>query len=310
MNDKDYDILISLNLLDKYVSINGYLKELYTISNNYINNYNIFKIKKKNGKYRTIYEPLPNLKRIQKKILDNYLSKLYISDYAKAYRKNYTLIDNVKDHINKKIILKLDIYKFFDNISFMDIYLNCFSNLPKKVGILLTNLCAYADLLPQGAPTSSSISNIIMKDFDELVGDWCKKRNISYTRYCDDMTFSGDFIPSEIIHFIKAELKKKGFKLNKDKIQIITKGHKQKVTGLVINEKVNTDRKYRQKIRQELYYINKYGLEEHLTKLGISNKYKYLNNLLGRINYVLFINPSKEFIDYKNIIITKKKLIA
>lgn len=116
----DSKILLSFNLLEN-VTEKEYFKYLYCLSNNYINNYKIIKVKKKNGKMRTIYVPAYALKKVQRKILHNVLEKYELSVYAKAYRKGISLIDNAKGHLNKKVILKLDIYKFFDNISFEEV---------------------------------------------------------------------------------------------------------------------------------------------------------------------------------------------
>ncbi|MCI8575687.1 MAG: RNA-directed DNA polymerase [Bacilli bacterium] len=203
------DFLLSLNLFD-CKDEKKYIKTIYSISNNIESNYRIYKIKKNNGKYRTIYEPNPLLKKIQKKILINILNNKSISKYAKAYHKGISLKENAILHVNKKVLLKLDIRNFFENISFLDIYNSCFSieYFPKSVGMLLTYLCTYNEHLTQGSPTSAYISNLVMKDFDEEIGSWCDLNKITYTRYSDDMTFSGDFNPSKIITKVRSLLYK------------------------------------------------------------------------------------------------------
>ena len=158
--------------------------------------------------------------------------------------------------------------------------------------MLLTMLCVYPDSLPQGAPTSPMISNIIMKDFDNTVGSWCRRKNIVYTRYCDDMTFSGDFAPREVIDLVRGELRKMGFFLNDKKTVVLRDGQKKAVTGIVVNEKPNTTAAYRRKLRQELYFCRKYGVEEHIQRLGLDIPASdYIRRLLGRVNYVLQITP-------------------
>ena len=221
--EKSKEFLLSLGLLNDNISDKDKIIKLYSISNNVEKNYKIFKIKKRNGKYRTIYEPNYTLKEIQKNILNNILNNKKISIYAKAYHKGIGLIDNAKEHVNKKLILKLDIKDFFENISFIDVYNSCFEieYFPKEIGILLTHLCTYKEHLPQGAPTSSYISNLVLKEFDEYIGVICKEENISYTRYSDDMTFSGDFNPSKIITIVKKELRKYNLELNNEKIHVI-----------------------------------------------------------------------------------------
>ncbi len=299
------EFLLSLHLFD-CKDKTKYIKTLYSISNTIENNYKIYKKKKRSGKYRTIYEPSSLLKYIQKQILCNILNNKSISSYAKAYKKGISLKENAVPHTNKKMILKLDIKEFFDNISFYSVYQACFpiEYFPKSVGILLTYLCTYKDHLVQGAPTSAYISNLVMKEFDEAIGKWCEEKNIFYTRYSDDLTFSGDFIPKEIIGNVRKELYKLGLELNKKKTHVIYRQNRQSVTGLVVNEKVGVSTKYRKKIRQEIYYIKKFGLSSHLEKCKcIVSTEKYLNQLYGKINYVLQIDKeNKEFQNYKNYV--------
>lgn len=298
------DFLLSLHLLN-YKNKNQYLKTLYTISNNIEDNYKIFKIKKRNGKERTIYAPKRNLKHIQKQILKNILNNKEISKYATAYHKNISLKDNAIPHINKKIILKLDIENFFENIKFENVYNTCFpiEYFPRSLGILLTYLCTYNNHLTQGSPTSAYISNLVMKEFDETIGPWCEKQNISYTRYSDDMTFSGDFNPKIIINEVKKQLNQIGLTINRNKIHVITNNKRQSVTGIVVNKKLNINNQYRKKIRQEIYYIKKYGLDSHMNRINKKEKNKYINSLYGQILFVLQIDTNnKEFIEYKTFI--------
>lgn len=302
------DFLLSLHLIDNK-NTNEYLKELYSISNNIENNYKTFKIKKNNGKYRNIYEPNKTLKYIQRQILNKVLCERKVSKFAKAYIKGTSLKENALPHIGQKKILKLDIKDFFNNITFEQIYNSCFpiDYYPKNIGVLLTKLVTYYDFLPQGAPTSSYISNVVMKNFDEIVGNYCIEKHINYTRYSDDITISGDFNISEIIKLINKELRKLGFQINKNKTNVINKSQMQNVTGLVVNEKVGVPKKYKNNIRKEVYYINKFGLKSHLKNINYNKESKeYLQNLYGRILYVIYINKTKEFLDYK-IVIEKLK---
>ena len=304
------EFLLSLNLIN-CKDEKKYIKTIYSISNNIEKNYKIYKIKKRNGKYRTIYEPNLILKQIQKQILNNILNNKSISKYAKAYHKGIQLKDNAIPHINKEMILKLDIKDFFENISFLNIYNSCFpiEYFPKSVGMILTYLCTYDNHLTQGSPTSAYISNLVMKEFDEELGNWCNLRNISYTRYSDDMTFSGAFNPSELITKVRKMLYKLGLELNNDKIHIVYKSSSQNVTGIVVNEKMQVNVKYRNKIRQEIYYIKKFGLSSHLKKCDINiDSKRYLNILYGRVLYVLQINENdKEFIKYRQFIENLKR---
>ena len=298
------EFLLSLKLLN-CTDKKKYLRTIYTISNHIEEHYKIYQIPKRNGKYRTIYEPKPLLKHIQKQILTNILNNKQISKYATAYHQGLSLRDNALPHVHKKLILKLDIKDFFENIFFYAIYNNCFSlaYFPEPVGILLTNLCVYEEHLTQGSPTSAYISNLVMKEFDEEIGAWCCKKDISYTRYSDDMTFSGiEFNPSEVIIKVRKNLKQMGLELNTNKIHVVNNASRQIITGIVVNEKIGVNIQYRKAIRQEIYYIKKYGLSSHLEHKKIElNLKKYLNILYGKVLYVLQINnQDKEFQEYKD----------
>lgn len=306
------EFILSLNLIsNEKLSDKEKLKLIYTISNHAEKHYKVFKIPKRNGGYRTIYEPDYTLKSIQRNILNNVLNERITSSYAKAYKKGLSLVDNATPHLNKKVILKLDIKDFFPSIDFLKVYKKAFPRnmYPEAVANLLTNLTTYNNFLPQGTPTSSYISNLVLRSFDIKVGNFCEDRNISYTRYCDDMTFSGSFDTKEVITFVKNALYKEGFILNKQKIKIIKPNKAQIVTGIVCNEKLSIPRPYKKAIRQSMYYINKYGLDNHLKHIkNLDDKTTYLNKLYGQVLFVLQIEKNdSEFLNYKNTLIKLKE---
>ncbi len=280
-------------------------KTLYGLSNNLEKHYHNVFIPKSDGSKRRLSVPDLILKRVQKSIADNILVQYPISRYAKAYKVGSSVQQNAQPHVGKKKILKLDIEGFFDNILYSQVKEIVFfeEKYSESIRILLTMLCYYKESLPQGAPTSPAITNIIMFDFDETVGAFCSKKNIAYTRYCDDMTFSGDFDEREIISFVKDELCKLGLFLKNRKTAIVSATKRQTVTGIVVNEKINITKDYKKNIRQEIYYIKKFGLDEHLNRLGISDKQRYILSLKGRIAFVLQTIPNQhEFLEYKDFL--------
>jgi retron-type reverse transcriptase len=280
-------------------------KTLYALSNNLEKHYHSAFIPKRDGSKRKLAVPDLILKRVQKSIADNILSQYPISRYAKAYKAGSNVQQNAQPHVGKKKILKLDIDGFFDHILYSQVkdivfYKEKFS---ESIRILLTMLCYYKESLPQGAPTSPAITNIIMYDFDEKVGAFCSEKSIAYTRYCDDMTFSGDFDEREVIDFVKVELYKLGLFLKNRKTAVVPASKRQTVTGIVVNEKINITKEYKKKICQEMYYMQKFGLDEHLNKLGISDKRGYVLSLKGRIAFVLQTIPNNcEFVEYRNFL--------
>lgn len=257
---------------------------------------------------------VPNgfLKTVQRKILEHYLYKLDVSEFSTAYCRGRSLLDNASPHIGKEYIVKLDISHFFDNIDDDMVFM-----IMRQLGMsmpatsMLTNLCVHNGRLPQGAPTSPYIANLVMKHFDEKLGLWCAENNITYTRYCDDITLSGTknaIKSSHLVGVIKRMLYRMGFNLNEKKTVFVSASQQQKVTGIVVNEKPQISREMRRTIRQEVYYCTKFGVIASLKQkeLDIPEK-QYLHSLLGRISFALQIDPANaemqsHFNSVKNLI--------
>ncbi len=253
--------------------------------------YRKYSIPKKNGGSRTINEPLPSLKEIQQWILNNILYNIPISRYAKAYTKKRGLKDHLKYHKDQNIVLTLDIENFFGMLSIdkvRPIFLS--RGYSEWVSDLITKLCCLNDTLPQGAPTSPRLSNIIMFPFDESISKYCKTKDIKYTRYADDLAFSGDLEKEEIVDLVSSELTKIGLSLNKEKTMYMSRDQPQLISGVLVNKVIQVPRSKRDELRQAFYYIDKFGLESHLAHIN-SNKGNYLKHLIGIANYITYINP-------------------
>ena len=263
--------------------------------------YKEYQIPKKHGGIRTLEEPYPDLKYIQGWILKNILEKAtkhFVSPVAKAFMPGRKLRDNARFHRGNKTVVVMDIEDFFTNIQMAQVY-ELFQEMGYCDGLcmLMAKLCTYKGYLPQGAPTSPMLSNMVMYEFDKRLWRYCQEREINYTRYADDMTFSGDEIRiGLLVTFVKQILQWK-LRLNDKKTNVMGTGRCQKVTGVVVNEKLQVPRKYRDKIRQEMYYSIKYGVGAHRQRLSdlpkwIKDDKQYIRHLLGKIYYVLQINPT------------------
>lgn len=279
-------------------------KTLYSVSNKIYRHYRRVEIAKSNGETRKLFVPDELLMAIQRSINTTLLCLEEKSPYATAYKPGSSTKLNARPHIGRPVMLKLDIRHFFDHLIYPIVKEKAFpaERYSEQNRVLLSLLCVYKDALPQGAPTSPAISNIIMKDFDNAVGYWCAERNIAYTRYCDDMTFSGNFDPGPVIKLVKDQLKKMGLFLNDKKTVVARRGQKHSVTGIVVNEKVSAPVEYKKRIRQEMYYCMKYGVQSHLKKSGKQESERaYIAKLLGRVNYVLSIEPGNvQMKEYKS----------
>jgi RNA-directed DNA polymerase len=266
--------------------------------------YRNFEVSKKNGSTRVINEPLPSLKEIQQWILNNILYEMPVSRFAKAYIPNKNILDNVKFHRGYSKIITLDIKSFFPSIKREKIEI-IFKEIgySKIIANLLSKICCLDDSLPEGASTSPYLSNIILRNYDRKIADYCIKNKIRYTRYADDLTFSGNkFDEKELIEFVEFNLKIEGLTLNKNKTKIMLSHQRQIITGVVVNKKIQVNKLKRKELRQAIYYINKFGLKDHLRKINCQ-KQNYLKHLLGISQYILFINPNdKEVTYYKQLL--------
>jgi len=282
------------------------VKTLYSVSNNIGRHYHSVHIPKRDGGERELSVPDEILKKIQRKILYKLLAYEPVSRYATGYKYGSSVQRNARRHVGKAKIFKLDIKNFFDSILYSTVKERAFPEYKysEQIRVLLTMLCYQKDALPQGAPTSPTITNIIMRDFDEIVGDRCREMGVTYSRYCDDMTFSGEnFDSNEIKSFVSAELCGMCLFLNEKKTAVITSDRRQTVTGIVVNQKTNVPTEYKRKIRQEIYFCKKFGVEEHLkrTDSGLT-PVRYLQSLQGRIAFVLQTCADEEFYSYKKYV--------
>ena len=270
--------------------------------------YRDFEITKKNGKKRNISEPLPSLKEIQIWILKDILEKVPVSPFAKAYKPKTHLIENLKFHKNQPKVFTLDLENFFPSIK-MELVEKVFLELgySKMVANLLAKLCSRDNGLPQGAPTSPYLSNLIFKKADELIDDYCKQRKIRYTRYADDLSFSGDFDENELLDTVTKIIENLNLHINKSKTKLMKPNTRQTVTGIVVNDKPQVAFNKRNELRQAMHYIKKFGFDEHRVYKEIKQA-NYLEHLMGRINFVLQINPKDtEFMEYKAFLFALKK---
>lgn len=267
---------------------------LLKVSNDPRKFYRKFSIPKKSGGEREISEPLPNLKEIQLWIMKEILYKCRVSRFAKAYVRNRSIRTNARFHVRQPIVVTLDIENFFGSLRKKGVY-GFYKSLGYSipVSLMLTNLCCINGSLPQGAPTSPALSNLLMRKIDNRIAGFSIKNSIRYTRYADDLTFSGDFSPGMIIKFVKNVLRENYLTINEKKIQIRRPHQRQEVTGVVVNQKIQAPRALRRKLRQSVYYIKKHGLPSHLSHTD-NMRANHVHHLLGIANFILFLNPKDQ----------------
>ena len=272
-------------------------RTLYAVSNAMEKHYHTVRIPKKSGGFRKLTVPDDLLKMIQRRITEALLLPLPVSAAASAYYPGRGIKRNALPHVGRPVLLKMDIYHFFDSVLYKDVRDCAFPAeiYSEPLRVLLTTLCYGMNELPQGAPSSPAISNRILYRFDEKVLKLCRKQGIHYTRYCDDLCFSGNFDSEALRKEVTKLLIEEGFFPNRKKTKVQKSGTRQCVTGLVVNERAAVPAEYRKKIRQELYYIGRFGLRSHMERTKAEgSELSYLRKLLGRISYCLEIDPGNK----------------
>lgn len=282
--------------------------------------YNTYKVRKKSGGFRWIMSPNEDLKNIQNWILHNILEKNNISDSANAFVKGKSIVSNAKNHIGKELILNIDLYRFFDTITENRVF-----GLIKKLGYteklsydIARLLCVKAPnsywkeikkenrlkkkfikskpgILPQGAPTSPIISNIISQNLDKAFIAYCAKCNIEYSRYADDLSFSGKRDDMVSLSAIKKIIRQQGFTINIKKTKYLSHHRKQTITGITVNNGLFVDKKMIKLIKQELFYCLKYGYKNHIeykTRKGNPIKSGYRDWLFGKICFIYSVEKN------------------
>lgn len=261
-------------------------------------------LKKKNGEDRIVCAPVRILKYIQRQISDVLYELYKPSRCVTGYVRKKSICDNARPHTSKRMIICLDLKDFFTSIHFgrvRGMFLNQPFNFNTTISTVLANLTCRNGSLPQGAPSSPIISNYICRRFDGDFMKLCAKYKLVYTRYCDDITISTKAysFPHSIIYFsttwslgddIRELIQKHNFILNESKFRVVTNKTRQMVTGLVTNQKVNIPKNKYRKLRAELYYTLKNGLDEAAKHDGyihnkIVDKNAFLNHLRGGVNF-------------------------
>lgn len=251
---KSLPIIANLSELAEFLALSEF--ELKSFCLRPKRHYHTFERAKKSGKgFRKICAPTEKLKSIQRLIKTNILDCVVAHQSSTGYKKGTSIVENAQAHVGKRVLLNLDIENFFSSIS-MPRVTGLFTSLgyAEDLAIMLARLCCYEHALPQGAPTSPSLANMICHRLDRRLSGLAQNRKMSYTRYCDDITLSSDeTISSNFVELVKSIILEEGFSVNKDKTRVLSRASSQIVTGLTVNQKVNVPRAKRRLIRASFH---------------------------------------------------------
>lgn len=239
-------------------------------------------IPKKDKTERILNVPNLSLKVVQKWILKEILEKIFVSEQAMAFvpHKN-GLRENAERHKKNIFLLEMDITNFFGTITEQQVYtLFCNIGYNSKVAGILANLCTYDNYLPQGAVTSPYIANLVCYHMDARINGYCSRKDIVYTRYADDLTFSSDnrMLLNKIEKFIKYIVTDEGFTINDKKTRYLSNAVKKTVTGITINDdSIHVDKKFKRDLRAQIYCSIK--LKDYQNNSQILGKIAYVNSI-------------------------------
>lgn len=275
--------------------VSGVQKELLRkmlFSDSYF--YSVAQIPKKSGGIRELHIPSVELKYLQRWILDNILSRINVSNYAMGFCKNKSIVDNAKIHVGHTCILNIDIKDFFPSITFKMVFrIFVYYGYTKELSFVFAKLCTYKDELPQGSPASPCISNIVSLRIDKRLSLIAEKYQACYSRYADDITFSGNYGIKKLIKITSKVLEEEGFSLNQKKTRMQFSHQRQEVTGLIINDGVvRVNKQYKRDLYKICYYCKKFGVDSHLQKIKCDKSF-YKEHLYGKAYFVNMVEPDE-----------------
>lgn len=251
-------------------------------------------IPKKSGGTRELDMPSLELKYIQRWILDNILVKIHVSEHAFGFCLNKSIVDNAQIHKNMYCLINMDISDFFPSVSFEKVFrIFAYYGYTKEVSWILSKLCTYQGKLPQGSPASPQISNIVCLKLDARLSALAEKYESNYSRYADDITFSGNNDIKSINKVVVKIIEDEGFCVNEKKTRISYPHQRQEVTGLLVNgDRLRVSKKYKRDLYQELYYCIKYGVQSHMQHVNC-NKAFFKEHVYGKIYFVNMVEPDE-----------------
>ena len=254
--------------------------------------YREFEIPKRRGGFRSISVPSPTLLYVQRWIANEVLSNQEIHDAAHGFVTGRSVVSNASMHKDSRNILKMDIRNFFPSIKFKRV-VKVFLSLgyPVSISFFLASLCCNKNALPQGAATSPILSNLIAGRLDKSLATYAHKRGLHYSRYADDLVFSGEKVEKVDITRISFLINQYDFEVNEDKTQLLNENRKRIITGISISDgKLKLPRKTRRDIQSQAHRLVKFGFSEYSRHSGVYDPLIY-ERVLGRIGFWLQVDP-------------------
>jgi RNA-directed DNA polymerase len=272
-----------------------------------------FQVPKKAGGHRLISAPMPRLKSAQHWVLANVLEKVPLHDAAHGFVAGRSIVTNAKPHVGRRVVINLDLQDFFPTVSYARVWglfrsLGYSPHISTIFALLTTEppideveldqrtwyVTVGDRVLPQGAPTSPAITNLICRKLDRRLLNVASVLDFHYTRYADDLTFSSNEADSKpvgtLLRRVRHIVTNEGFVVHPKKTKVLRRGRRQEVTGLTVNDQLSVDRAVLRRFRAALHCAETKGPAACTWGAeGVDT----LESLMGFANFVHMVDPIK-----------------
>lgn len=257
--------------------------------------YRRFTIPKRRGGVREICSPLPSLLTLQRWMVAHCLQTFEPSPVAHGFVKGCSVSSNARPHLGARCVLKLDIENFFPSIDTKRV-IGVFQDIgyDDRLSFVLARLCTLNGSVPQGAATSPTIANRILHRMDTRLAAAASYLGLVYTRYADDLTFSGPEISLRTPRFLISIIENEGFEANTQKSRLMRGSARKIVTGVSVGSgRPRLPREMRRALRAEAFWVLRRGILAHVEKRGIRDP-QYLHRLISRVAYWGMIETDRD----------------
>jgi hypothetical protein len=253
--------------------------------------YTRWTLPKRSGGVRTISAPAPALKRAQRALLRSLLDPLGVHPCAHGFAKGRSILGNASVHVAREIVVNGDVSNCFPSVRWPLVLGALRRDLGDSLSAgaigLLVDLCTAEGGLPTGAPTSPALLNRVLLRTDEILFEQAQRRGCLYSRYADDLTFSGDHRAVEMLGVARGVLSRIGLSLDPAKTNIFRQGRRQMCTGLVVNEQVSVPRRLRRRLRAAVHQAAQ-GRGSHW-----HGQPQTTGSLMGRLAFLGMVHPEE-----------------
>ena len=246
---------------------------------------------KKSGGNRVISAPVLPLKRVQRAVLDTLLTPLGSHDCAYGFVPGRSIAHNAAVHVGQLVVVNADVSNCFPSVKWPLVLAALRRGLGDRLSStaisMLCDVCTADGGLPIGAPTSPALLNRVLIKTDETLLQAAKARGVNYTRYADDLTFSGDSGAVQMLNVARCTLEQIGLQLDPKKTNIFRRGRRQMVTGLAVNDQVSVPRNIRRRLRAAVHMAVQHGTSHW------HGQQQSLLALKGRISFVKMVHEAE-----------------